>query len=131
MDIKLWTKQHSAIMYPLLSGLVFGLVLVVFYFLSSNLPNSVIPIMLVTALINGIFVWKYKMPPLPTAVYFGLGSSLSSFAELFVYPWIFTTSFQSILSIFLLQVVSSFSLTFFPGVVAGLATSVIKKTDHR
>ena len=131
MDIKLWTKRHSAVMYPLLSGLAFGLVLVVFYFLSSNLPNSVIPIMTVTALINGILVWKYKMPPLPTAVYFGLGFSLSSFAELFVYPWIFTTSFQSILSIFLLQVVSSFSLTFFPGVVAGLATSVIKKTDHR
>ena len=87
--------------------------------------------MLVTVAMNGLFVWKYKMTPLLTALYFGLGFSLSSFVEIFVFPSVLMSSIETILSIFVLQIISNFSLTFFPGVVAGLATRVIKNADHK
>ncbi len=118
-------------MYPFLSGLFFGLLLAVFYFISKYSPPTLIPIMLVTVAMNGLFVWKYKMTPLLTAVHFSLGFSLSSFVEIFIFSTVLKISIGSFISILALQIISNFSLTFFPGVVSGLATRVIKNTDHK
>ena len=86
--------------------------------------------MLVTVAMNGLFVWKYKMTPLLTAVHFSLGFSLSSFVEIFIFSTVLKISIGSFISILALQIISNFSLTFFPGVVSGKTPALVKNLKN-